>query len=79
MAEDEQAPKTMLYPRDPSLDPHPPADFYHHDQRWSNRMLLGDSLLVMSSLAEKEGLKGKEGGMRWRLQLGRTALLHLGQ
>ena len=121
IAEDEQAPKTMLYPRDPSLDPqlvwrgkdeqdrrdltvpivpiyiqekvHPQAiiddlmarpnanwgehqlslfndfnglddfdkkvDFYHHAQHWSNRMILGDSLLVMTSLAEKEGLKGK--------------------
>jgi adenine-specific DNA-methyltransferase len=34
-------------------------DFYHHEQHWSNRMILGDSLLVMSSLAEKEGLKGR--------------------
>ncbi len=34
-------------------------DFYHHDQNWSNRMILGDSLLVMTSLAEKEGLKGQ--------------------
>ncbi|MCX6558334.1 MAG: site-specific DNA-methyltransferase [Candidatus Aminicenantes bacterium] len=120
VAEDEAKPKTMLYPRDPSLDPqlvwkgkdeqdradlavpvvpvyiqekiHPqaiinamprleqpgdnqpslfadfnggPADFeqkvefYQHDQNWTNRMILGDSLLVMTSLAEKEGLKGK--------------------
>jgi adenine-specific DNA-methyltransferase len=121
MADDEKAPKHVLYPRDPSLDPqlvwkgkdeqdahpldvpvvpiyiqekiHPQAlvenlrdtakpgeqepeltlfsdfngiddfdkkvDFYHHDQHWSNRMILGDSLLVMTSLAEKEGLKGK--------------------
>jgi adenine-specific DNA-methyltransferase len=120
VAEDEHAPKTMLYQRDPSLDPqlvwkgkdeqdrqdlavpvvpiyiqekiHPqgiinalpcieqlPADqlnlfadfnggphdfaqkveFYQHEQNWSNRMILGDSLLVMTSLAEKEGLKGK--------------------
>jgi len=34
-------------------------DFYHHAQHWSNRMILGDSLLVMTSLAEKEGLKEK--------------------
>lgn len=34
-------------------------DFYRHEQNWSNRMILGDSLLVMASLAEKEGLKGK--------------------
>ncbi|HLJ58897.1 MAG TPA: site-specific DNA-methyltransferase [bacterium] len=118
--DEEVAPKTMLYPRDPSLDPqlvwkgkdeqdredlavpvvpiyiqekiHPQAiidalprieqpgddqtnlfadfnggpqdfsqrvDFYHHEQNWSNRFILGDSLLVMTSLAEKEGLKGK--------------------
>ena len=118
---DEAAPQTLLYPRDPSLDPqlvwkgkdeqdrqdlavpvvpiyiqekiHPQAlvenlrdtaapgepepelslfadfngieefdqkvDFYHHQGHWSNRMILGDSLLVMSSLGEKEGLKGK--------------------
>jgi adenine-specific DNA-methyltransferase len=119
VAADENAPKTMLYPRDPSLDPqlvwkgkddqdqkdlavpvvpiyiqekiHPLAiidtlpridhsagqldlfadfnglpeefsdrvDFYQHEGNWSNRMILGDSLLVMTSLAEKEGLKGK--------------------
>jgi adenine-specific DNA-methyltransferase len=35
------------------------VDFYHHEGKWSNRMILGDSLLVMASLAEKEGLKGK--------------------
>jgi adenine-specific DNA-methyltransferase len=119
VAEDEAKPKTILYQRDPSLDPqlvwkgkdeqdskdlevpavpvyiqekiHPkhiiedlrgrvkegkPAqldlfvdfnglefeelvEFYQHDQNWTNRMILGDSLLVMTSLAEKEGLKGK--------------------
>ena len=120
VADEEKAPKTLLYPRDPSLDPqlvwkgkdeqdqHPlevPAvpvyiqekispqaiienvraeakknqpeeqlalfddfnhipfedlvDFYHHEQNWTNRMILGDSLLVMTSLAEKEALKGK--------------------
>jgi adenine-specific DNA-methyltransferase len=35
------------------------VDFYRHEQNWTNRMILGDSLLVMTSLAEKEGLKGK--------------------
>ena len=106
--EDENTPKTILYPRDPSLDPqlvwkgkdeqdqqdlavpavpiyiqekiHPQAiiedfrrtaatasddtpdlfgdfngitdfdkkvDFYHHNQHWSNRIILGDSLMVM--------------------------------
>ena len=119
VTEDENSPKTMLYPRDPSLDPQlvwrgkdeldredlavpivpiyiqekirPQSiienvkaetekgrpqqaslfddfngiefedlvDFYHHEQNWTNRMILGDSLQVMTSLAEKEGLKGK--------------------
>jgi adenine-specific DNA-methyltransferase len=35
------------------------VDFYRHEQNWSNRLILGDSLLVMTSLAEKEGLKGQ--------------------
>src|SRR4029078_1730267 len=35
------------------------TDFYHHDQNWSNRMILGDSLQVMASLAEREGMRGK--------------------
>jgi hypothetical protein len=35
------------------------TDFYQHDQNWSNRMILGDSLQVMASLAEREGLCGK--------------------
>ncbi len=119
VAEDEAAPKTMRYPRNPDLDPqlvwkgkdeqdsqdlavpvvpvyiqekiHPQAiiedvrasakrgqagtldlfadfngiefdqliEFYQHNQHWQNRMILGDSLLVMTSLAEKEGLKGQ--------------------
>ncbi len=129
VAEDEHAPATLLYPRDPSLDPqlvwqgkdaqdradlavpavpiyiqekiHPQAlindflaqtaragsgvaeeaagyqlqlfndfnggpedfaqklEFYQHEQNWANRMILGDSLLVMASLAEKEGLRGR--------------------
>jgi adenine-specific DNA-methyltransferase len=33
--------------------------FYQHDQNWSNRMILGDSLQVMASLSEREGLRGK--------------------
>ncbi|MDE0002638.1 MAG: site-specific DNA-methyltransferase, partial [Rhodospirillaceae bacterium] len=34
-------------------------EFYQHDQYWQNRLILGDSLLVMASLADKEGLRGK--------------------
>ncbi|MGH9773187.1 MAG: site-specific DNA-methyltransferase, partial [Candidatus Acidiferrales bacterium] len=35
------------------------TEFYQHDQHWSNRMILGDSLQVMASLAEREGLRGR--------------------
>lgn len=35
------------------------TEFYQHDQQWTNRMILGDSLQVMASLAEREGLRGK--------------------
>lgn len=41
------------------IDPEAKLEFYEHDQHWSNRMILGDSLQVMASLAEREGLKGK--------------------
>ncbi len=34
-------------------------EFYKHDQNWSNRLIAGDSLLVMNSLLEKEGMAGK--------------------
>ena len=35
------------------------TEFYEHDANWSNRMILGDSLQVMASLAEREDLRGK--------------------
>jgi adenine-specific DNA-methyltransferase len=35
------------------------TEFYQHDQNWTNRMILGDSLQVMASLAERERLRGK--------------------
>ena len=40
-------------------DPEKRTEFYQHDQHWSNRMILGDSLSVMASLAEREALRGK--------------------
>lgn len=54
-------------PRQPSLfeepDNDPPLnkaiDFYRHEQDWSNRLIAGDSLLVMNSLLKKEGMAGK--------------------
>ena len=41
------------------LDGDARTEFYEHDAHWSNRMILGDSLQVMASLAEREGLRGK--------------------
>lgn len=35
------------------------TEFYAHEQHWANRMILGDGLQVMASLAEREGLRGK--------------------
>ncbi|MEQ8847994.1 site-specific DNA-methyltransferase [Botrimarina sp.] len=35
------------------------AEFYQHDANWTNRLILGDSLQVMASLAEREGLRGQ--------------------
>jgi adenine-specific DNA-methyltransferase len=40
-------------------DPEKATEFYQHDANWTNRMILGDSLQVMASLAEREGLRGK--------------------
>jgi adenine-specific DNA-methyltransferase len=41
------------------IDPEARTEFYQHDQNWSNRFILGDSLQVMASLAEREGLRGQ--------------------
>ncbi|MDO8126259.1 MAG: site-specific DNA-methyltransferase [Candidatus Brocadiales bacterium] len=35
------------------------VEFYKHEDNWQNRMILGDSLLVMNSLLEKEGMRGR--------------------
>jgi len=40
-------------------DPEARAEFYRHSMHWQNRFILGDSLQVMASLAQREGLKGK--------------------
>jgi adenine-specific DNA-methyltransferase len=44
---------------DPQLDYREAIQFYQHDVDWANRMILGDSLQVMASLAYREGLAGK--------------------
>lgn len=40
-------------------DPEARAEFYQHAQHWTNRFILGDSLQVMASLAEREAMRGK--------------------
>ena len=44
---------------DPQQDYSKAVDFYQHDVDWANRLILGDSLTVMSSLAHREDLAGK--------------------
>ncbi len=44
---------------DPQLPYHRAVQFYQHDVDWVNRLILGDSLQVMSSLANRENLTGK--------------------
>ncbi|MDR6852686.1 adenine-specific DNA-methyltransferase [Sphingomonas sp. BE123] len=41
------------------IDDEDRLDFYQHTQKWTNRLILGDSLQVMASLAQKEDLRGK--------------------
>ena len=41
------------------FDPNAKPCFYNHEEGWKNRMILGDSLQVMASLAENERLRGK--------------------
>lgn len=41
------------------IDPEAKTEFYQHEQNWANRFILGDSLQVMASLAEREGLRGQ--------------------
>jgi adenine-specific DNA-methyltransferase len=55
----EQEPELTLFEDFNGLEFEELVDFYQHDVNWSNRLILGDSLLVMASLAEKEHLKGQ--------------------
>jgi adenine-specific DNA-methyltransferase len=52
-------PELTLFQHFDGLDEMELVEFYQHDANWSNRMILGDSLNVMASLAEREGLRGK--------------------
>jgi adenine-specific DNA-methyltransferase len=44
---------------DPELEYRQAVQFYQHDMDWANRLILGDSLTVMHSLAQREDLAGK--------------------
>ena len=44
---------------DPQQEYHKAVEFYQHDVEWTNRLILGDSLTVMSSLAHREALAGE--------------------
>jgi len=52
-------PQSDLFGDFDGIAPADKLDFYVHPLNWSNRMILGDSLLVMNSLAEKERLRGQ--------------------
>ncbi len=55
----DQEPELTLFDTFDGLNELDIVDFYRHDANWSNRMVLGDSLHVMASLAEREALRGK--------------------
>jgi len=55
----EDEPELTLFETFDGLDELDLVDFYRHPANWSNRMILGDSLNVMASLTEREGLRGK--------------------
>ena len=58
-AEGQPEPEATLFDDFNGIEFEELVDFYAHEQHWTNRLILGDSLLVMNSLAEKERLKGK--------------------
>ncbi len=58
-AKPEEEPELTLFDTFDGLSELDQLEFYKHDANWSNRMILGDSLQVMASLAEREKLRGK--------------------
>jgi adenine-specific DNA-methyltransferase len=58
-ARSEEEPELALFEMFDGLNEMQAVDFYKHDANWSNRMIVGDSLQVMASLAERERLRGK--------------------
>lgn len=55
----EDEPELTLFDDFDGLKGFEAAEYYQHEAKWANRMILGDSLQVMASLAEKEKLRGK--------------------
>jgi adenine-specific DNA-methyltransferase len=51
--------QTMLFGETAESQFRKAVEFYKHEDNWQNRMILGDSLLVMNSLLEKEGMRGR--------------------
>lgn len=56
---DQPEPEAVLFDYFDDLDGLDALEFYQHRMNWQNRMILGDSLQVMGSLAEREGLRGQ--------------------
>jgi adenine-specific DNA-methyltransferase len=54
-----EKPELTLFDDYDGLQGYEAVEYYQHEANWSNRMILGDSLQVMASLAEKENLRGK--------------------
>jgi adenine-specific DNA-methyltransferase len=54
-----EKPQLSLFKEFDGLEGYEAVEYYQHEANWSNRMILGDSLQVMASLAEKENLRGK--------------------
>ncbi len=55
----QREPELTLFETFDGLDDLSLVEFYQHEANWSNRMILGDALQVMASLAERESLRGK--------------------
>jgi adenine-specific DNA-methyltransferase len=54
-----EKPQLSLFEDFDGLSGYESVEYYQHEANWSNRMILGDSLQVMASLADKENLRGK--------------------
>ncbi|MEN1975086.1 site-specific DNA-methyltransferase [Cellulomonas sp. P4] len=58
-ARPEDEPELTLFEGFDDLGPFEAVEYYQHSSKWANRMILGDSLAVMASLADRENLRGQ--------------------